>query len=137
MLLLVVGKRVLRGRLLLNGGTVAIVVVVIITTILLTLILFLLGPLQYELHITGVFAPFHQNFQRVLVRGQQPFVVAPSLDEGESAGFPGGMGQGEYHVLVFTGVVIAVVVVVAHTKYPGLTEAHPAKGSHCERFPGS
>lgn len=98
LLLLVVGKSTLLGRLL-NGGAIAIAIVIINITILLTLILFLLGPLQYELHITGIFAPFHENFQGILVRGQQPFVVAPSLDEGESAGFPGGMGQGEYHVL--------------------------------------
>lgn len=77
--------------LILSGG-VATAIIVAIVIILLTLIgLFLLGPLQYELHITGVFAPFHEDFQRVLVRRQQPFVVAPSLDEGESAGFPGGM----------------------------------------------
>lgn len=65
---------------------------IIVVVILLTLIgLFLFGPLQYKLHIAGVFAPFHENFQRVLVGCQQPFVVAPSFDEGESAGLSGGV----------------------------------------------
>lgn len=75
--------------LILSRGVATYIIVVVI---LLTLIgLFLFGPLQYKLHIAGVFAPFHENFQRVLVGCQQPFVVAPSFDEGESAGLSGGV----------------------------------------------
>lgn len=93
----------LMSILLVLSGTVAISITIAITTIIILLVLiglFLLGSLQYELHITGVFAPLHENFQRVLVGCQQPFVVSPSLDEGESSGFSGGMRQGKYHVLV-------------------------------------
>lgn len=90
MLLLRLLRLLLSILLILSGGVAINIVVVVV--ILLTLIgFFLFGPLQYELHVAGVFAPFHENFQWVLVGCQQPFVVAPSFDEGESAGLSGGV----------------------------------------------
>lgn len=89
MWLLLLRLLLLSIMLILSRGVATYIIVVVI---LLTLIgLFLFGPLQYKLHIAGVFAPFHENFQRVLVGCQQPFVVAPSFDEGESAGLSGGV----------------------------------------------
>lgn len=89
MWLLLLRLLLLSIMLILSRGVATYIIVVVI---LLTLVgLFLFGPLQYKLHIAGVFAPFHENFQRVLVGCQQPFVVAPSFDEGESAGLSGGV----------------------------------------------
>lgn len=81
------------------AAAVIVVVVYILPLTLATLVLFLLGPLQDKLHIARVLAPLHQDLQRVLVGGQQPFVVAPPFDEGEATRFAGGMGQGKHHVL--------------------------------------
>lgn len=77
----------------------AVIVVDILPLTLATRVLFLLGSLQDKLHIARVLAPLHQDLQRVLVGGQQPFVVAPPFDEGETTRFAGGMGQGKHHVL--------------------------------------
>lgn len=90
----------IRGRTaILRVATVVVDVLLLLLLSLTLTVLFLLGPLQDELHIARVLAPLHQNLERVLVRCQQPFVVAPPFDEGEATRFAGGMGQGKHHVL--------------------------------------
>lgn len=97
-LLLIRGGRTAILRVVVTAAVIVVVVDILPLT-LATRVLFLLGPLQDKLHIARVLAPLHQDLQRVLVGGQQPFVVAPPFDEGEATRFAGGMGQGKHHVL--------------------------------------
>lgn len=98
-LLLIRGGRTAILRVVVAVAVIVVVVVDILPLTLATRVLFLLGSLQDKLHIARVLAPLHQDLQRVLVGGQQPFVVAPPFDEGEATRFAGGMGQGKHHVL--------------------------------------